>query len=46
MELEKKSEVYIFLDTNVFEQCKPFTEIDWSNVVAQFKPDIELISEN
>ena len=46
MELEKKSEVYIFLDTNVFEQCKSFTEIDWPNVVAQFKPDIELISEN
>lgn len=41
MELEKKSDVYIFLDTNVFEQCKSFTEIDWPNIVAQFKSDIE-----
>jgi len=41
MELEKKSEIYIFLDTNVFEQCKSFTEINWSIIVAKFKPDIE-----
>lgn len=41
MGLEKKPDVYIFLDTNVFEQCKSFTEINWSNVIAQFKPDIE-----
>lgn len=43
MELEKKSDVYIFLDTNVFEQCKSFTELDWPNIVAQFKSDIEYI---
>ena len=41
MELEKKSDVYIFLDTNVFEQCKSFTEINWSDVIEQFKPDFE-----
>jgi len=41
MEFEKKSDVYIFLDTNVFEQCKSFTEINWSDVITQFKPDIE-----
>lgn len=41
MELEKKSDFYIFLDTNVFEQCKSFTEIDWPNIVAQFKSNIE-----
>jgi hypothetical protein len=41
MELKKKSDVYIFLDTNVFEQCKSFSEINWSKVITQFKPDIE-----
>lgn len=41
MELEKKSDFYIFLDTNVFEQCRSFTEINWSDVITQFKPDAE-----
>jgi len=41
MELEKKSDIYLFLDTNVFEQCKSFTEINWSDVIEQFKPDVE-----
>lgn len=41
MAYKKKSDIYIFLDTNVFEQCKLFTEIDWSEAILQFKPSTE-----
>ena len=41
MENNSKPKIYIFLDTNVFEQCKLFTGIDWKQILLIFKPDLE-----
>lgn len=41
MENNSESKIYIFLDTNIFEQCKLFTGIDWKQILLQFKPDVE-----
>lgn len=41
MENNSESKICIFLDTNVFEQCKLFTGIDWKLIVLQFKPNME-----
>ncbi len=41
MENNTESKVCIFLDTNIFEQCKLFNGIDWKQIALQFNPDIE-----
>ena len=41
MENNSESKICIFLDTNVFEQCKLFTGIDWKQIFLRFKPDME-----
>lgn len=44
MENNTESKVCIFLDTNVFEQCKLFNGIDWKQIALIFNPNAENIS--